>query len=553
MRVSEAIGEVLARERVAHVFGLMGHGNIKVIPHLAGELGIPFVAARHEANAMLMADAYARVTGRVGVCTVTQGPGLTNTLTALVTARKARTPMIVLAGDSVRVDGNLQWIDQEPIFAAAGVPVQVIDGPETLGDALTGAFRRARSERTPIGVNLPPLGQQDAECVLGPAVGEADTIAAPLVPPTRAIVRAIDILERCRRPVILAGRGAVWADARAELEALADTIGALLATTLLAKSFFDGNPYSVGIAGGFASRLTLELLADADGAVVFGAGLNPFTTEGGELFAPDAPVVHCDVDADAIGAMLPVAHGLHGDAAVSARLLRQECERRGFHQPGYRGAAVRQRLASWRAEEEFEDESAEGALDPRTLTIALDSVLPRERTLVAAGGHCQGWPCMYLSVPHPSNFVHPLNFGSVGCGLGAALGAAVARPDLPTVAVLGDGDLMMGLADLDTAVRHRLRLILVVLNDGGFGSEIHSLREWGLRENEARYDNPDFVALARAVGGDGIVVRSLADLAEVGQRAAALDGLLVLDCRITTAVRADWDANLQLRTGAASR
>jgi acetolactate synthase-1/2/3 large subunit len=170
----------------------------------------------------------------------------------------------------------------------------------------------------------------------------------------------------------------------------------------------------------------------------------------------------------------------------------------------------------------------------------LDRILPIERTLVIDGGHHFEFAAYHIRVPDPRGFVFPNEYFSVGCGLAAALGAAVARPDRLTVLDVGDGGMMMNLGDLDTAVRYRLPLVVIVINDGGFGSEIHYLQVNGLPDATARYVNPSFAAIAEGMGARGITVDSLAKLDSVREAIQDLAGPLVLDCKVTTSVRARW-------------
>ncbi|MGH3759314.1 thiamine pyrophosphate-binding protein [Actinophytocola sp.] len=540
MNVAELACRVLVAEGVDTAFGLLGHGNVAFAGRLP-DAGIRYHGARHEGNAVAMADGYARATGRVGLCTVTLGPGLTNTLTALITARRARTPLVLIAGEGSNSPADFQHFDQTGFFELAGVPARRIREPATVAADLATAVRLAVAERMPVGVNLPRHLQQ-RECAV--TLPEPPRSAMPRAPDLAAVRRAADVIERARRPVVLAGRGAVTANARHELETLARQVGALLATSLPAKAYFADDPFSIGVSGGFATRLSRRLLRDADCVLVFGASLNDFTTDHGEAFAASAPVVRVDTDAAVLGTNAP-ARGVLGDAALAAAALRAELDRRGFHQEGYRTSDVRAVLAAWRPDDELDDTGVPGALDPRALVAALDRILPSRRVVVVDGGNTQGYPSTYLSVPEPSSFLHmPGGFGAIGCGLGAAIGAAVGRPDRLTVAVLGDGSLMMSSSDLDASVRFGVPLVVVVLDDGGFGAEVHALRALDLPHTGARYASPDFVGLARAVGGDGATVDSLDDLRLLERDLADPRGLFVVDCKISSDPLAEWAARL---------
>lgn len=534
MKVYEAIGRGLAHEGVTAVFGLMGDGNLQLIPFMTDELGLAFYGARHEGGSVAMADGYARVTGEVGVCTFTQGPGLTNALTALVSAQRGRTPMVVLSGDTpTRVRGLPQDIEQQPIFDAFGLEVQPLE-PATAGEAVATAFARARAERRPIVLNL-PTDLQEQECSWEPpAASTAPAVVAADEPDDAKLEAAAAALTAAERPVIVAGRGALTAGAREDLVALADRVGALLATTLPMKSWFAGHPWEIGIAGGFASDLGRALFAEADCVVAFGASLNHFTSRGGTLFDEQATIVQVDADPAAFGRYYPTTVHLRGDAReVALRLL--EAVPAGTR---FRTDAVAERLRDRDAQPE--DRGEPGAVDPRVLSAVLDRLVPEQRALVVDGGHFMGFPSMHMGVPDPSQFVFTLDFGSIGLGVGAAVGAAVGRPDRIVVAAVGDGGLLMSLGELDTAVRYRLPILFVVYNDEAYGAEMHFLRMLGRPDAESRFTVPPLGDVARALGAEGLTVTTLADLDELPGRLEGLDGPLLLDCRITRDVRAVW-------------
>ena len=534
MKLYEAVGACLTDERVDAVFGLMGDGNLKLIPHLVDERRIPFYGARHESGAVAMADGYARSTGAVGVCTFTQGPGLTNALTALVTAQRGRTPMVVLGGDTpTGVPGLPQDIDQGPLWAAAGVAVQELT-LETAREAVVTAFQRARTERRPVALNL-PTDLQEQECRAewrgSPTVSAA---SAALDPADAALTEALAAVSRARRPVVLAGRGAVAAGDRDDLVALADHIGALLTTSLPAHSWFRGHPFDVGIAGGFSSDLARRLLGEADCVLAFGASLNHFTSRGGQLFAPEAAIVQIDTDPTAFRRYTKTDIGVVGEAGAVARTLRE----RLAPSAGSRSPALAEEIATARAT--LVDESGSDGIDPRVLSRRIDESVAPGRTLVVDGGHFMGFPSMEIAVHDPSHYVFTLDFGSIGLGLGAAIGAAVAHPDRVTIAAVGDGGLMMSLGELDTAVRYGLPIVVLVYNDEAYGAEMHFLRMSHLADAESRFATPPLDAIARAMGAEAHPVATLDDLDALRPRLADVRGPMLLDCRITDRVRAGW-------------
>jgi len=545
MRVAQAVGETLANLGARDVFGLIGSGNFHVTNALCGA-GARFVAARHECAAVSMADGYARVSGRVGVASVHQGPGLTNTLTALTEAGKSRTPLLLLAAEApaAALTSNFR-VDQATLVGTAGAVAERVHSPATAVADSVRAWRRATAERRPVALML-PLDVQQAESAAAPATAAPGPGLLAPRPSPAAVAAVADLVEAARRPVIVAGRGAVLAGAREPLERLGDRIGAVLATSAVGNGLFAGNPFAVGISGGFASPLAAELLAGADLVLGVGASLNNWTTRHGGLVARTARVVQVDLDAEAIGAHRRVDAAMVGDAAEAALALDQELERRGHRGDGFRTADLAGRIAArrWR-DEPFElagtpptDAGTADWIDPRTLSIALDDLLPAARTVAIDSGHFMGWPAMYLAVPDAAGFVFTQAFQSIGLGLSSAIGAAVARPDRLTVAALGDGGALMALGEVETLARLRLPLLAVVYNDAAYGAEVHHFD--GEPLDLVRFPDTDFAALARAAGAQAVTVRSRDDLGPVAKWAEAPDGPLVVDAKVHPGVRAAW-------------
>jgi thiamine pyrophosphate-dependent acetolactate synthase large subunit-like protein len=350
-----------------------------------------------------------------------------------------------------------------------------------------------------------------------------------------------DLVSDARRPAIIAGRGAVLAGARAPLEDLGERIGAVLATSANGNGLFAGSPFAVGISGGFASPLAAELLGQADVLLAFGASLNMWTTRHGALIGPRTRVVQVDTDPEALGRIRPVDLAVMADAAEAARAIAAELDRRGVQGAGYRSPELATRIAAGRWNDEpYEDASSEDTIDPRTLSRELDRVLPADRTLAIDSGHFMGWPAMYLSVPDADGFVFNQSYQSVGLGLGAAIGAAIARPDRLAVAALGDGGALMALGELETAARLRLPLLIVIYNDAAYGAEVHHFGPSGHALDTVRFPDTDFAALARAAGGHGVTVRRTDDLAAVATWLDDRDRPLVVDAKVTPDVVAEW-------------
>jgi thiamine pyrophosphate-dependent acetolactate synthase large subunit-like protein len=539
--VTEAVAAVLTSLGADTVFGVVGSGNFKVTNALIGR-GARYLAARHEGGAAVMADAWARMSGRPGVLSVHQGPGLTNAMTGITEAAKSRTPLVVLAADvaSSAVRSNFR-IDVAALATSVGATAFRLHSPGFAVDDTVRAYRTAAHERRTVVLAL-PLDVQAGQCEL-PAIEPLGP--APAVQPSPAAVASLaDKLRAARRPVFIAGRGTRIAGAGPDLERLADRCGALLATSAAGKGLFRGSPWDLDVSGGFASPLAAELIFNADLVVGWGCSLNMWTLRHGKLIGPDADVVQVDHEAGAIGAHRPVQFGVTGDVGVTARAVSDLlCGEPDGGDIGYRSAALRNRIAGevrWR-DVPYDDESDDGRIDPRTLTIALDDMLPAERIVAVDSGNFMGYPSMYLAVPDADGFCFTQAYQSIGLGLASAIGSAIARPDRLTVATLGDGGALMGISELETVVRLGLPMVIVVYDDEAYGAEVHHFAPDGDPLDTVRFPPTDIAEIGRGFGCDGVTVRGTGDLGTVRKW---LDGPrerpLVIDAKVTSQHGSWW-------------
>jgi acetolactate synthase-1/2/3 large subunit len=552
VKISDAISVELERQAVRAVFTLMSEDTARLVVAVSrGD--IPLYSTRHDSTAVGMADGYARATGKVGVAIVGRGPGLTNSMNALITASKAGTSMVVLVGDTplgiedpararaAAAERVGKYIDQTALLRSAGVTTITLTSPSTALPQLARCFEQARRDGV-VTVNMPAdvleatMPTTKTESI--PPI-DALTMIAPSQETINLVADLITESWAARHPVVLAGDGAVSSGAHNELQRLGEVIGALMATSLKGSSFFRTDPYNIGVFGTLSTPLASELLSEADLVLAFGASLNQFTTYRGDLLRRKR-VIHFDSDSNALGRYHPADVAVLGDARQSAASLIAELDRRGHQAVGYRTREIAERIANFRLADSVTDRGRRGALDPRMVMMALDKILPLERTLVVDGGHHWEFSVTHIGVPDPSALVLPNEYSSVGCGLAVALGVAVGRPDRLTVLDEGDGGLMMNLGDVDTAVRYGLRLVIIVSNDSAFGSEVHYLQVNGLPDEAARYQNPSFAAVAKSLGAVGLTIESLDHIDQVGAALASLAGPLVLDCKLTTEVRAGW-------------
>lgn len=556
MIVAQAVGQALARAGVDQVFGVVGSGNFHVTNGLI-QGGARFVAARHECGAAAMADAYARMTGRVTALTVHQGCGLTNAMTGIAEAAKSRSPLLVLAAEATNPASNF-YVDQDGLARAVGAVPARITSAETAVDEALAAVAMALYERRTILLNV-PLTIQALE-----APEHSSAVRLPAAPePTPAceadVIRLVQALWVAQRPVFVAGRGARARRSAAAVADLAARCGALLATSAVAKGLFHDHPWSLDVSGGFSSPTTAELIRGADLIVGWGCALNMWTMRHGRLIAEGATVVQVDDTPAALGAQRELTFGVLGDVAETALAALAALNHRtaaAADAPsaagatgaastsfGYRSHAVRQRIATsgrW-CDVPYPDASVDGFIDPRTLTLRLDEILPADRVIGVDSGNFMGYPTMFLSVPDEHGFCFTQAFQSIGLGLATAIGAALARPDRLPIAALGDGGALMAAAELDTVVRLGLAMVVIVYNDDAYGAEVHHFGPDGFALDTVQFPATDIAAIARGHGFTAITVTAAADLAPVERWLAGDRGTpLLIDAKVTRTEPAWW-------------
>ncbi|WP_238421834.1 thiamine pyrophosphate-binding protein [Gordonia sp. 'Campus'] len=538
--IADVVGGLLADLGVGHAFGVVGSGNF-VMTNALRSGGVPFTAARHEGGAASMADAYSRMSGRVGVLSVHQGCGLTNAMTGITEAAKSRTPMIVLTADApaAALRSNFR-IDQDALVTSVGAVSDRVHGPGSVVADVTRAVRTAVTQRRTVVLNVAiDVAAAPAE-VAAPVTTQAE---APRVRPDAASAqRLADAIDAADRPVFVAGRGARGAGP--EIAALAEHSGALVATSAVANGLFGRNPFSLGISGGFSSPTSAALIAGADLIVGWGCALNMWTMRHGRLIGDGSVVAQVDIEVDALGAHRGVDVGVVGDCAETASdVLALHGNRPARN--GYRTADVEQRIAAssrWR-DVPVTEEVTPGRVDARAVTIALDDILPADRIVSIDSGNFMGYPSTHLSVPDEFGFCFTQAFQSIGLGLGTAIGAAFAQPGRIPVLGTGDGGFLMAIAELETAVRLALPLVVIVYNDSAYGAEVHHFGDADM--TTVTFPDVDIAAIARGHGATGVTVTGLDDLDGVRRWVASLStatpsGPLVIDAKIADDGGAWW-------------
>jgi acetolactate synthase-1/2/3 large subunit len=524
----EWVVEALAREGVRHVFGIPGVHNLAVYDALLRQSAITHVLARHEQGAAFMADGYARASGAPGVVIVTSGPAATNTITPLAESYSGSIPVVVVMSDiAARLVGrDLGALHEVPNQIDCFRPVtrwaEALIDATAIPASIAGAFELLRTGRPgPMALSIPhDLLAARVEATLPPRSGAGR-------PPCHVadVESAARLLRDAERPLIIAGGGVIAAGAAAELAALARRLQAPVVTTVAGRGVVsERDPLWHSVLPD--RRATAPALAAADVVLAVGTKLGHRSLEKlGAGPGAEQTLIHLDLDPGVIGRQYKARVAVVGDArdglaGLVAALGPGPAARTGWD---------RERLAALRADAgpRFTREVAE-------TMAALRRALPDDAIVVNDQTGLTYWMEHKFPVLAPRTFLYPTGSAVLGYAVPAAIGAKIARPERPVVAVAGDGGFMFSVAELATAVKYRLPIVFLVINDERFGA-IKFLQErlYGGRWGEADLTNPDFVALARAFGARGERLPAPDALPEAVARALAAGGPTLLELRMS--------------------
>lgn len=532
--VYDVLAQSFLQEGVTTCFALLGDANMNWAARLA-EAGCGMVYVRHEHCAVAAAMAYARKTADIGVATVTCGPGVTQLITALPAAVRASIPLVVFAGEApLKMGWYNQMIDQAPMITATGAAYHSAHLPERMPVLIRDAFLQARRERRPVVIGVPFDLQErpwtGPEKLPTPSAQLLPRMS-PIPPHPDDLAEAAKLVAAAERVVIFAGLGAVEAKAGPACRALAAKVGGLLTTSLPARGLFHEDPYCVGITGSFSTEVGLELIAEADLAIVVGGSLAYHAGGGGQLWRK-AKMLHIDVDPLAVSQGQEVArHHLRADARLGVEALTAAIPARSML---WRSEAMAERIRTTKPDSHV-FEIAPGLLDPRDVVEALEKALPLEWETVNSSGHCSWFFGQMPSRPQ-ERFLTIREFGAIGNGISFAMGVAAARPKSTVVLFDGDGSLLMHVQELETIKRHGLNILIIVMNDGAYGSEVHKLRAEGMPEAGSVFGYTDLAAIARGFGIGGLQVKNLDDVPKLVADFAKTGGAAVWDFHVSDKV-----------------
>ena len=516
MTASEAFVEQLVAEGVTMVPGIVGSAFMDALDMFPAA-GIRFLPVAHEQNAAHMADGYARVTGRPTVVTAQNGPGITNFVTSVAAAYWAHTPMVVVtpsAGSAGVGLGGFQETEQLPVFSKITKWQVQVNRPDRMAELMRRAFYVAKAENGPVQVDIPrDYFYGEGEYEIYPS---AQLRRGPGDP--EQLREAAALLATARNPVIVSGGGVVAADAVAEVTALAEYLSAPVANSYLHNdSFPASHRLAAGPLGYQGSKAAMRLIAEADVVLALGCRLNPFGTlpqHGLDYWPADAKIVQIDADARRLGLTKKVHLGICADAkAAAAELVRLLTAGGPRPVDESRVTKIAEAKAEWAGELDQWSARTGEPISPRRALSLLRDALPGDAIVSTDIGNICSVANSYLHFERPRSFLAAMTFGNCGYAYPTALGAKIAAPDRPVVAYVGDGAWGMSLAEVMTAVREDIPVVAVVWNNRQWGAEKKNQVIWfGDRYVGSNLDNPDFAAVASAMGANGISVTAEADL-----------------------------------------
>ncbi len=512
MKIYQALANAFINEQVDLCFALLGDANMHWAGALA-EAGVGFVYTRHEHAAVAAATSYARVSGKPGVATVTCGPGLTQIMTILPIAVRANIPLIVFAGEApLSKPWYNQGIDQAPFVEATGAQYRALHNTDHMVAEIHNAFEYARCKQVPVVLGVPFDLQQ-----LAFKEQEADVFSAPACTAempqlnAKAIETAAQWITESKRPVLLAGLGATAEKVKAACVNLAQASGACLATTLPAKGLFFDQPYCLGVAGGFATEKAKEIFLQADMVIAVGARLASHTFDGGRL-TPNARVIHVDikpqihVQGRKASDLTIASDALPAVEALSDKVSTVHTSA-GTTVPGWRTDEMRglTESALILADPGIAED---GFLHPMSVIKHLSEVIPSTCHMVNTSGHSAYYAAQMNYHPQ-SHYTVIREFGAIGNGTSFAMGISAAFAQRPVVLIDGDGSALMHIQELETMVRHQMHILIIVLNDGAYGSEVHKLRADEVTVAGSVFGRPDFAGIGRGFGLAGVTITDL--------------------------------------------
>ncbi|HOA55789.1 MAG: biosynthetic-type acetolactate synthase large subunit [Acetivibrionales bacterium] len=516
---AEILIECLKEQGVDTIFGFPGGAVLNIYDALyKAKDEIRHILTSHEQGASHAADGYARATGKTGVCIATSGPGATNLVTGIATAYMDSVPMVAITGQvatSLLGKDSFQEVDITGITMPITKHNYIVKDVNKLADTVRDAFRIASSGRPgPVLIDI----CKDVTAAFAeyeprePVMGEA----VPLSVKESDLEEAAAAINSAKRPVILSGGGVSISGANRELQALAEKAGIPVSTTLMGLGSFPGDHrLFMGLVGMHGTRTSNTAVSEADLFIAIGARFSDRVISNVSRFAPNARIMHIDIDPAEIGKNITVHYPLVGNIKEILRLLAEKVEAR-------RDTDWNRKIDEWKEQYPLRYEE-NGTLKPHYIVERLYEITKGEAIITTEVGQNQLWAAQYYKYSKPRQFISSGGLGTMGYGLGACIGAQIGRPDAKVINIAGDGSFRMNCTEIATAVEYKLPVVIAILNNSVLGM----VRQWQQLFYGGRYSattidrGTDFVALAEAFGAVGIRVTKPEEVDAAFERALA--------------------------------
>lgn len=535
---SEAFVEALRLEGVDYICGIVGSAFMDPLD-LFVAAGIRFIQVRHEQSAALMAEGYARATGKPGVCIGQNGPGITNLVTGVASAALNHTPLVVIT--PAVLSGAIgtkafQEVDQMRLLAPLVKWQLQVNRPERMSEAIRGAFRAAVALRGPVQIDIPRdawYGKWEEDERL-PATYRTDGRYGGA--PDEEIAKAAKLLAGAKRPFIIAGLGAVDSDAGADIAKLAEALGAPMGCVYMHNDAVPGNhPLAVGPIGYQGSEAAMKLMARADVVLALGTRLNTFGTTpqyGIDFFPQSAQLIQNSINPLDLGSLRPMAIGLIGDCRAVTRQLRESLKQHAIAADTAKiSVEIQAEKDAWARKHEEMSSSTNATIHPRRALWEVARATPAGTAIVADVGNISGAANSYFpSFDRGRSFFGGGSLGGIGVALPTALGVSLARPDKPVLTLVGDGAWSMCLQEVMTAVTEKLNFVTVLFNNSQYGAEKRNQFDFF---NERYYftnlENPNFADIAKDMGAWAVRVTKAEDIGPAVKEAFSLGRTAVVE------------------------
>jgi len=539
LKGAQVVIECLREQGVNVVFGFPGGAILPVYDALYDAKDITHILTAHEQGATHAADGYARATGKVGVVFATSGPGATNTVTGIATAYMDSVPLVVFTGQvasSLLGKDSFQEVDISGITAPITKHNYIVKDAQRLPDIIRQAFKIARSGRPgPVLVDI-PRDIQNTVIDYQPVQVDTSYVNEDIFHPQFYrneqieinIQKAAEAINKCERPVIYAGGGVNISGANHELLRFAEKIKAPVTCSLMGLGAFPGtHPYFMGMVGMHGTRVSNYAVSSCDLLIAVGARFSDRVISRADKFATNAKIIHIDIDPAELGKNIDIHIPICGDVKKILQKLIDLVEEK---QPN----SWNKQIDDWKKEYASKRTAPKGKLSPRFIIEKLYALTAGKAIITTEVGQNQMWTAQFYKFDEPRTFISSGGLGTMGFGLGAAIGACIGRPDRKVINVAGDGSFMMNSIELATVSRYKLPIVQLVLNNQALGM----VRQWQNLFYNKRFSystlgpDVDFVKLANAYGIKGFRITSNEEVEDTLKKALEMEQPVLIECMI---------------------